>query len=85
MKYMSATIPCVVCGKKPVDLHHPTSRGAGGTDESLMPLCRKHHAETHQIGCNTFADRHPNVRLWLRLNGFQYDGYSKKWFKKKEI
>ncbi len=41
--------PCVTCGGQPVDAHHfPRSKGAGGDDEYLIPLCRKCHSEEHQ-------------------------------------
>ena len=33
------------------DPHHVTTRGAGGPDaENLVPLCRFHHSELHQMG-----------------------------------
>lgn len=41
-------IPCEVCGKKAVDIHHIIPRGMGGskhrdTCENLIALCREHH------------------------------------------
>jgi hypothetical protein len=43
-------IPCEVCGKKAVDIHHIEARGMGGTNkadaiENLMGLCREHHLQ----------------------------------------
>lgn len=35
--------------------HHVTTRGAGGGDEQVVPLCAKHHDEIHTRGQNTFA------------------------------
>ena len=54
MKYFGHTvdsfIPCEVCGRRAVDIHHITARGMGGgrgKDEigNLMALCREHHME----------------------------------------
>ena len=41
-------VPCELCGKKAVDIHHIESRGMGGSNgkdtiENLMALCRKDH------------------------------------------
>jgi hypothetical protein len=37
---------------------HVKSRGAGGDSTHLIPLCRKHHHEQHQLGILTFARRY---------------------------
>jgi len=40
--------PCWVCNRPPPsDPHHVVSRGAGGTDEHTVPLCRTCHTLTH--------------------------------------
>jgi ribosome-binding protein aMBF1 (putative translation factor) len=42
-------IPCEVCGKPAVDIHHISSRGMGGTSidkdtcDNLMAVCRECH------------------------------------------
>lgn len=47
--YTSADfIPCEVCGKKAVDIHHIDARGMGGSKQkdvigNLMALCRYDH------------------------------------------
>lgn len=43
-------IPCEICDKKAVDIHHIDARGMGGSQfkdriENLMALCREHHEE----------------------------------------
>lgn len=45
---ISDFIPCEICGKKAVDIHHIECRGMGGTSEpdkieDLMALCREDH------------------------------------------
>ena len=45
---ISDFIPCEICGKKAVDIHHLERRGMGGSIsrdniENLMALCRPHH------------------------------------------
>lgn len=49
----SSWIPCEICQRKAVDVHHINSRGMGGSKtkdliENLVALCRDHHvlAET---------------------------------------
>lgn len=43
-------IPCEVCHKRAVDIHHIVARGMGGSKEkdaieNLMALCRECHVE----------------------------------------
>jgi ribosome-binding protein aMBF1 (putative translation factor) len=43
-------IPCEVCGRQAVDIHHIKARGMGGSDdkdviENLMAVCRSCHLE----------------------------------------
>ena len=55
-----STVPEVV---KVSDAHHVTTRGAGGPDaENLVPLCRTHHSELHQMGVDSFQ-LHYNFNL----------------------
>lgn len=58
---------CLICGKK-ADLHHVDRIGAGynrATKPQLgalvMPLCRVHHAEYHNIGRTAFENRYHAV------------------------
>jgi ERF superfamily len=50
-----ATLPCVVCGRRPADAHHlrfaqPRALGRKVSDEYTVPLCRGHHRELHRYG-----------------------------------
>ena len=50
---------CHTCGKwGPSDPAHMRSRGAGGTSEHLVPLCRDCHMEQHTNGIKTFFKKH---------------------------
>ena len=45
---ISSFIPCEVCGKKAIDIHHLECRGMGGSKEAdaidnIMALCREDH------------------------------------------
>ena len=42
-------VPCAVCGKQSVDIHHRVHRSQGGTDDidNLVALCRQCHADVH--------------------------------------
>ena len=55
-----ATQPCVACRSigirpRPADPHHVQTKGAGGGDDQVAPLCREHHAMCHRIGRASFA------------------------------
>lgn len=55
--------PCCVCTVLDVqqegasDPHHIRSRGAGGSDEHCIPMCRTHHDAVHRQGRRTFWAR----------------------------
>ena len=38
--------------------HHVTTKGAGGGDETVVPLCTWHHSEIHTIGIKTFEAKY---------------------------
>lgn len=63
---------CLSCGNKTVDPHHIKTRGSGGGDQmwNLMPLCRQHHSEVHQIGLLKFSTKYFNVSNYLDQNGW---------------
>ena len=47
--------PCLLCGRNPSDPHHlrfAQSRAMGRktSDEFVIPLCRTHHRQNHQVG-----------------------------------
>lgn len=47
-------LPCCICRRRPTngknDAHHTKTVGAGGTERDLIPLCRLHHSQFHQMG-----------------------------------
>ena len=47
--------PCLLCGRNPSDAHHlrfaqPRAMGRKTSDEFVVPLCRTHHRQNHQVG-----------------------------------
>ena len=64
-------LPCLACRGTPSDAHHITSRKSGGHDvaENVVPLCREHHSEYHQMGPTRFMAAYPAFRYWLELAG----------------
>lgn len=55
---------CIICGT-PADLHHVTAVGMGrdrsevkDSESVMLPLCRRHHSECHQLGAETFAKKY---------------------------
>ena len=51
-------LPCLVCQGQRVHAHHVHSRGAGGDESDLVPLCASHHSEGHQHGWKTFGKKY---------------------------
>jgi hypothetical protein len=50
-----ASRPCLICGRQPSDPHHvrfaqPRAIGMKVSDEFVVPLCRGHHRQLHQVG-----------------------------------
>lgn len=97
MKYISQNLRCLVCDRKGVDLHHIKTRKSGGSDGShnIMPLCREHHTEVHQIGLFKFSQKgvvlklssysknktfnYDNVSKWLTMKKWEKDDDRRKW------
>lgn len=67
--------PCVICSSTPCDPCHIISKGAGGGDtkNNLLPMCREHHSESHQIGWASIVKKHPILGLALMAKGFEFD------------
>lgn len=66
--------PCLACGAPgPSDVHHIKSRGSGGTDNpwNVLPLCRKHHSEWHQVGGKKFLKQYADVETYLKALGWE--------------
>ena len=56
---------CAVCGKAHADLHHVQAIGSGRNRNEIyqigmpvLPLCREHHMESHNIGQKTFLEKY---------------------------
>ena len=67
---------CIVCGKRGCDPCHIMSVGAGGDDvlDNLMPLCRLHHTEQHQIGLYSFVMKYRGLTQYLKVKGWDFTG-----------
>jgi len=64
---------CVICGKKPSDLHHLDTIGQGvdrrktnHLKHRAVQLCRIHHNEVHTLGIETFLSKY-------HINGIKID------------
>jgi hypothetical protein len=47
--------PCLICGRTPSDPHHlrfaqPRAMRRKTSDDFVVPLCRTHHRQNHQVG-----------------------------------
>ena len=74
-------LPCVVCGRSPVDAAHSnqSSHGKGlglkACDTKTIPLCRNHHVEYDQLqkmnrseSVEWFAKMLEKTELMLKIN-----------------
>lgn len=46
------------CERFPVEAAHARSRAAGGRWTDVLPLCRDHHREQHDLGVATFEGKY---------------------------
>lgn len=87
-KYVYACLmhkKCVVCGSNKVDLHHVSAIGAGRDRKTVyqigmpvLPLCREHHMESHNIGQKSFMDRYHLKPIGLTVEIGKVYGLTKK-------
>jgi hypothetical protein len=69
---LARSLPCFTCGAPPPsDPSHLKTRGAGGTDCDVIPMCRRCHDDLGSTGIHSFfvkrgLDRH---QLLARMRG----------------
>lgn len=68
------SLPCLVCGRWPVDPAHIKHRSTGGDDRNnLVPLCRTHHKEQEGRTPEFEARYHIELRYVAILLTAQYE------------
>lgn len=87
-KYVYACLmhkKCAVCGANHVDLHHTQAIGAGRDRDDILqlgmpvlPLCREHHMESHNIGQKSFMDKYHLQPIGLTVEIGKVYGLTKK-------
>ena len=87
-KYVYACLmhkKCAVCGANHVDLHHTQAVGAGRNRDEIfqigmpvLPLCREHHMESHNIGQKSFMDKYHLKPIGLTVEIGKVYGLTKK-------
>lgn len=68
----STELACLACGRLTENgntFHHIKTQKAhpefASEEWNLMPLCKGHHAEVHNVGLKEFASKYKKVHLWL--------------------
>lgn len=76
---------CAVCGSNHVDLHHTQAVGAGRDRDEIfqigmpvLPLCREHHMESHNIGQKSFMEKYHLKPIGLTVEIGKVYGLTKK-------
>lgn len=84
LDYLTERLECCACSERASEMHHITTRGAGGGDEftNLLPVCRQHHDHAHVKGLSDMTDKYPGVKAYLRMIK-RYDDIVRKSFKLK--
>lgn len=64
-------MPCVICGIKPVDVHH-AGTGMGGRRDHMkvLPLCKNHHQGKegiHTLGRKIWREKFGTEDYFLKL------------------
>ena len=76
--------PCLICRSMNSDPHHirPVSNFGPDKDWNLIPLCRSHHSEIHQIGLNSFVVKYgTGVAVYLKVKGWEFDEFLQRWIR----
>lgn len=56
-----ASLPCLVCGRQPVEIHHVRRYGETRKHKKVVPLCPEHHRGTeglHALGKKEWERRY---------------------------
>ena len=71
----------IVCDQGRCDPHHAKTRGAGGNDSQVVPLCRRHHTQLDSwgIGQETFQDIYKVNLLELAAEYWRLSPHRRKW------
>lgn len=67
-------MPCFLCySTYQVDPCHIATFGSRGIDEwwSMVPMCRNHHNEQHQVGWKRFCEAYPKAAALLKQLGWE--------------
>lgn len=59
---IALSVPCPICGGKPVEkAHYPTTVKAGAKEDEFIPLCHECHMGQHQAGFTSWFDMYGNL------------------------
>ena len=50
-----AGLPCIVCGRRPVEVHHDRPNGAPRDHMKVLPLCPPHHRREYGPGAYHYS------------------------------
>lgn len=66
---------CEACGRRGCDPCHVRTYAVTGLDEewNMIPLCRLHHVEQHQIGWHKFSHKYIGVAAALLKRGWDFE------------
>ena len=66
-------LPCLVCGSLPSDPCHLRTFKVTQSDHpaNMIPMCRKHHNEQHQIGWKRMIQKYFKLALDIRALGWE--------------
>lgn len=70
---------CAACGSSPCDPAHIRSKGAGGHDErdNLVPLCRRCHSMSHQIGWAKMLHKYSTLSIFMHELGWRINEHNR--------
>lgn len=68
-------MPCFICHSRyRVDPCHIKTFGSSGIEEwwNMIPQCRAHHNEQHQIGWKRMSEKYPKLAALLKELGWEF-------------
>jgi hypothetical protein len=75
------SLPCLVCGRGPVDAHHVRTGLASKNDRRSVPLCRFHHQDSrmgfHGMGSERLFYQEYGIDLSAEAERIEAEGVEK--------
>lgn len=90
-RWVRTQFQCAISGKSdhecygPTETHHVTTRGAGGGDDQVVPLCSRAHFLGHSMGWETFAAKYSVDLPKMAADLWKADTYHRQKYEREQL